>query len=137
MKRVLAERRELVHKFQQIEVVEDAVRDLYIQMKVQGAGIWKGGREQLYSRLGWSMQCELSECETPAGGEGGRDPLYIQKKPLLFTRPELRPPALPRTGQQMGAHPHRSSCKPRRQLSSQRTCWWSWDLCTPCSRDCG
>ena len=39
VKRVLAERRELVHKFQQIEVVEDAVRDLYIQMKVRGAGL--------------------------------------------------------------------------------------------------
>jgi hypothetical protein len=36
VKRVLAERRTLVQRFQQIEVVEDAVRELYIQMKVKG-----------------------------------------------------------------------------------------------------
>ena len=42
VKRVLAERRTLVDKFQKIEVVEQAVKDLYIQMKV-GAGMYVHG----------------------------------------------------------------------------------------------
>ncbi len=37
LKRVLGERRALVQRFQLIEVVEDALRDLYVQMKVLGA----------------------------------------------------------------------------------------------------
>lgn len=32
--KVTAERRSLIEKLQQIEVVEDAIRDLYVQMKV-------------------------------------------------------------------------------------------------------
>lgn len=35
--KVTAERRSLIEKLQQIEVVEDAIRDLYVQMKVNHA----------------------------------------------------------------------------------------------------
>lgn len=35
LKRVLAERRSLMHQIQTVSVVDDAVRELYLQMKVR------------------------------------------------------------------------------------------------------
>jgi hypothetical protein len=40
---MLGERRHLLSKLHTIEVVEDSVRELYVQMKVGGAGGGRGG----------------------------------------------------------------------------------------------